>query len=127
MLSNKKGVKTLTASEHLDADGSIVRSGMALAEAVLRELDEGFMVRVSLSGVKGASSSYFNVFLRRIDEGCGLTEIGRHIHIEFGSRIQEIVFKRSLESMGYSFPIGTHLSNKELDKTPHGNQVDRES
>lgn len=88
----------IAATDHLDPSGSVVKSGVALAEAALRALERAGTVRISLKGVKGASSSYFNVFLRRIEEGCGLAEIGEHIQLEFGSRIQEMVFQRSLES-----------------------------
>ena len=88
----------IAASDHLDPNGSVVRSGVALAEAVLSALEQSGTVKISLKGVKGASSSYFNVFLRRIEEGCGLAEIGRHILLEFGSNIQEMVFQRSFDS-----------------------------
>ena len=89
---------TIVASDHLDPNGSVVRSGVALAEAALRALEQSGTVRITLKGLKGASSSYFNVFLRRIEEECGLAEIGRHIQLEFGSNIQEMVFQRSFDS-----------------------------
>ena len=98
--------RQVVATEHLDPGGSVVRSGIALADATLRALEEGDIVRISLKGLKGASSSYFNVFLRRIEEECGLEEIGRHILLEFGSGVQEMVFQRSLQSRGPRRPSG---------------------
>jgi len=99
-----RGTTRIRATDHLDADGSVVRSGVALADAALKALETSEVVIVSLKGLKGASSSYFNVFLRRIEEGCGLTEIREHIQLEFGSKIQEMVFERSLASRGPRMP-----------------------
>lgn len=87
------------ALEHVDSEGSVVRSGMALAEAVLHALESGAPVEVDLKGIKGAASSYFNVFLRRIDEGCGLAVFKDRIRLRFASRVQELVYARSYESM----------------------------
>ena len=94
------------ATEHLDPDGSVVKSGIALADVTLRTLEQSGTVRISLKGLKGASSSYFNVFLRRIEEECGVAEIGRHIKLEFGSKVQEMVFQRSFDSRGPRVPSG---------------------
>jgi hypothetical protein len=88
----------IVATEHVDPNGSVVRSGIALADATLRALESANSVTISLRGLKGASSSYFNVFLRRIEEDGGLAEIGQHIHLEFGSKLQEMVFQRSFDS-----------------------------
>ena len=100
MITNPQNTaKRLAASDHVDSEGSIVRSGMMLAEAVLGALDEGVDVTVSFEGLKGASSSYFNVFLRRIDEGCGIAEINEHIHLEFSSKVHELVYERSFALM----------------------------
>lgn len=89
------------AREHVDPEGSVVRSGMALAEAVLSAVESaaGAHVEVDLAGIKGASSSYFNVFLRRIDEGCGLAVFDDRIKLRFGSNVQQLVYSRSFESM----------------------------
>lgn len=106
----------VSARDHIDPDGSVVRSGMALAEAVLRELKSSASVEVSLEGLHGASSSYFNVFLRRIDEECGIAEMGEHIHVRFGSRVQEMVYNRSLESVSRGprkAPTDTILENAD--------------
>ncbi len=94
----------IVASEHVDPEGSVVKSGIVLADATLRALEENDTVTISLKGLKGASSSYFNVFLRRIEEECGLAEIEDHIHLEFGSKIQEMVFQRSFASRGPRMP-----------------------
>lgn len=89
----------IRAVDHLDADESVVRSGLALADAVIKSLESQDSVIVSFDGLKGASSSYFNVFLRRIQEGCGVVELGEHIQLEFGSKIQRMIYDRSLEAL----------------------------
>lgn len=97
--NNQLPVVRLEAIEHLDAEGSVVRSGMIFADAVLKALDAGSEVVASFGGLKGASSSYFNVFLRRIEEACGLAEIDSHIKLDFGSPVQKMIFGRSFEAM----------------------------
>lgn len=87
------------AIDCIDVEGSVVRSGLLLADAVLKSLEERGHVSVSFEGLKGASSSYFNVFLRRIEEGCGLAELGARIQVYFGSRIQKLVYDRSFEAI----------------------------
>jgi hypothetical protein len=89
----------ITASDHLDPDGSIVKSGIILADAAVKALEEHGRVRISLRGLKGASSSYFNVFLRRMEEQCGLAVVGDNVLLEFGSKVQEMVFERSFDSL----------------------------
>lgn len=109
----------IEATDHLDPDGSVVRSGVALADAVVRALNEAGSVTISLKGLKGASSSYFNVFLRRIEEACGLAEIGRHIHLTFESNVQRMVFERSFESRGPRMPPGGGASSTARDPDAH--------
>ena len=90
----------LNATDYVADDGSVVHSGVILGDAVLDVLNkEKKKVRVSLLGLKGASSSYFNVFLRRINEGCGVDEIGETIELEFDSNVQRLMFERSHDSM----------------------------
>jgi hypothetical protein len=96
--SNEKLVQIL-ARDHIDIDGSVVRSGMALAEAVLKAMENEGRAEVNLEGIKGASSSYFNVFLRRIDEGCGLVVFEDRVRLQFASNVQKMVYTRSFESM----------------------------
>lgn len=87
------------ATDQLDPGGSVVRSGLMLAEAVLRSFETAITLEVVFDGIKGASSSYFNVFLRRIDEGCGLDVFEARACLRFATRIQEAMYSRSLESV----------------------------
>jgi len=121
--SNQNGPTVIQAVEHIDAEGSVVRSGLAVAEAALQALESGSAVEIDLQGVKGASSSYFNVMLRRIDEGCGLAALDEHIRIRFSSRIQKIIFQRSLDSVKRGPRAPTAVPIHESPGTPPEEQV----
>jgi hypothetical protein len=94
-----KKTERILARSHLHEDGSVVKSGVALADRVLEALKGGVSVEVSFEGVKGASSSYFNVFLGRIEEECGLADLDRYVTLEFDSELQRTVYVRSLKSV----------------------------
>jgi|GEM_PF-910141 len=115
----------ILAVDHLDQDQSVVRSGIALAEIVLNTLESNQAVIVSFDGLKGASSSYFNVFLRRIQEGCGLAELGRHIEVSFSSEIQKMVYERSLDAIT-SGPRKGHSATESHDVSQR-TEVDQRS
>lgn len=95
----KDRIVSILAKDHFDPDGSVVHSGMRLADAVLAAIEAGARVEIDLREVKGAGSSYFNIFLRRIDEALGISAMDRCIQVRFASKVQEMVFERSLESM----------------------------
>jgi hypothetical protein len=90
---------TICAIDHQASDGSVVHSGVDFADAVLDALNQYSFMEASLVGLKGASSSYFNVFLRRIDEGCGLDVFQHNVTVSFDSNVQKMMYERSLESM----------------------------
>jgi len=112
----------IRAIDQMDAEGSLVRSGMKLAESVLGHLESGDQVEINLEGVKGASSSYFNVFLRRIEEGCGIGVFERQCKMVFSSNIQRMVYERSYESLKKGGP----KSNETVDPAvPHQSVISR--
>ncbi len=106
----------MVATDYIDADGSVVRSGIRFAEATLEALEQARAVVVSFRGLKGASSSYFNVYLRRIQEGCGLAELGRTIKIEFGSKVQQLVYTRSYEALIVNHEDSTNSGKGDSDE-----------
>lgn len=89
----------INAVDHQASDGSVVHSGLLLAEAIISAMNSGKHVTVSLVGLKGAASSYFNVMLRRLDEACGLTAYKEQVKVVFDSIVQEMMYKRSLDSL----------------------------
>jgi len=125
-MSINENATRLSALNHLDSEGSVVRSGIALAEAVLDALNTNGRVVVSFAGLRGASSSYFNVLLRRIQEGCGLAEIGDHIVLEFGSSIQEMIYQRSLDAISKR-PRSPSMPNQNENIEGARNQENRRS
>lgn len=116
-----KPIVCISARDHVDSEGSVVRSGVALAERVLQELDAHPVVQVDLHGIMGASTSYFNVFLRRIDEACGLHALESRVRLRFASGVQEMVFKRSYDSMrrGARMPNPIDVGMADSKSDPH--------
>lgn len=113
-------VRQIRATELLDPSGSLVESGLRLANAVIDGLNSGEIVQVSLHGLKGASSSYFNVFLRRIDEACGVARLNDHVQLEFGSRVQKMMFDASLDALrrGHAAPAVSSAPVEEESQPP---------
>lgn len=89
----------IQAKDHLHPQGLIVESASILADALIGPLQEGMDVEVSFAGIKGASSSYFNVLLGRLADVFGIDVIDRQIRFQFDSEVQKQVFGRSLESL----------------------------
>ena len=54
---------------------------------------------MSLAGLKGLPSSYFNPILRAVREALGLTPLQRRLRFEFDSPAQELVYERSLRAV----------------------------
>ena len=96
--------ESLKAIDLLDGDGSVVKSAIKLADAVIAALNSRRLVEVSFSGLKGASSSYFNVFLRRINEACGLQQFQQHVKLQFGSPVQKMMYDSSLRALSRGTP-----------------------
>lgn len=96
----------IVATDYVDPDGSVVKSGLRLADAVLCALGEAESVIVSLAGLRGASSSYFNVFLRRIYEAAGRDVLDSGITLEFASALQREIYDRSRQAVMHDKPPG---------------------
>src|SRR6266576_6354148 len=92
------------AIEHIVDSGSIAESGIALGVVIEAELKAGKVVRVSLKGMKGLSSSYFNPILARIKRNFGLDILGDRLIFAFDSKAQQTVFDRSLAAVQVNVP-----------------------
>lgn len=89
---------TVDANSMYDPDADVRAQGSVLASAVvalLREMDEPDVVVVNFKGVRGAASSYFNVFLFEVARTCGHSALLQRLKFEFGSTPQKLVFERS--------------------------------
>lgn len=91
----------LEAIDHLDSEGLVVKSAHLFADAVLRQLRNGKPTTASFQGLRGASSSYFNVFLQRMADDGGLSEIGSRLLLHFGTPVQQSIFNRSLDALRF--------------------------
>ena len=87
-------VSTVQALDHVDPTGSVVGSGDELATKVIKILRDVGSARVSFSNMHFVSSSYFNIFVRRILEECGAEGLDSLV-FEFASPLQEQLFDRS--------------------------------
>lgn len=85
--------------DHVDPGGSIVGSGLVLAEAIITAIDVSGRVEVDLTDIKGASSSYFNVLLLRLQEAGQLGALEKRVAFRFGSDIQDQVYRKSLAAL----------------------------
>lgn len=88
------------------AQDSIVESGVALANEIVRKLREGEQITVSFEGLRGLSSSYFNPVLLAIKANLGLDVIGQRLNFDFSSSAQQAVFNRSMDAVRKT---GTHV------------------
>lgn len=85
----------IVASDHLAEDGSVVASAGRLAAAILQALQHHATVKVELSGIRGATTSYFNMLLRELRSGLGAAPFDQRIEFAFASRLQSDLFDRS--------------------------------
>ena len=89
---------TIEASQSRDPQDRIVASGLLLADEVVRRLTDHDVVEVNLKGLRGVTSSYYNVVLHRVLSILSMAEFARRVKFRFDSAAQEQVYNRSLES-----------------------------
>ena len=81
------------------AHGSIVDSGIALANEIVGKLRAGESITVTFAGMRGLPSSYFNPVLKAVKANLGLDVIGQRLTFDFVSPAQQSVFNRSLDAV----------------------------
>jgi hypothetical protein len=91
----------IDAADQFDPQSDVRDSGLTLAhrvnEALARSADT--QVVVSFKGVRGAASSFFNVFLHHVAQWSGPTVLTSRVSFDFGSQPQRIVFDRSFHAV----------------------------
>lgn len=90
---------TLSALALTDMERSIVENAEILAAAILVELKADRSVIVSLAGLRGAPTSYFNLILRRLVDEVGEAAMRTRVAFEFDSPVQRLVYERSLAAI----------------------------
>jgi hypothetical protein len=84
------------AREFIDPQGSIVESARLLGLQVQQVVKSRQQpVEISLLGMKGLSSSYFNLLLRMLIEVTGVDQVRDRVRWRFDSPLQKSVFERS--------------------------------
>ena len=89
---------TIQAIDFTVQDEKLVDSAERLAEAIIDSLEAHERVVVSLKGLRGVSSSYFNVILRNLVSSIDLAAVEERTEFQFDSLAQEMVYQRSLLS-----------------------------
>jgi hypothetical protein len=89
---------TVSANAFRDPQDRIVASASRLADEVVRLLPLQDVMEIDLSGMRGVTSSYYNVLLHRVLEVISAADFTRRVRIRFDSPAQEFVFNRSFES-----------------------------
>ncbi len=95
---NKMSEATIRALDFTVQDEKLVDSAERLAGAITDSLGEHDRVVVSLKGLRGVSSSYFNVILRNLVSSIDLVAVEERVKFQFDSLAQEMVYQRSLLS-----------------------------
>ena len=88
----------IRGSSHIDPS-SLVRSAELVAVAVIDGLAQCDCVTVDLAGLKGLSSSYFNLILKTVAARYGPLAVQTRLHFKFASAAQNVTFDRSLQAV----------------------------
>ena len=89
---------TVSANAFRDPQDRIVASAARLADEVVRLLSAHDLIEIDLGGMRGVTSSYYNVLLHRVLEVIPAGDFPRRVKLRFDSAAQQLVFNRSLES-----------------------------
>ena len=92
-------MQTIKATDFLDSRRDIVESAAILADALVERINQGGGVEISLAGLKGIPSIYFNVVLLRLAEAFGPEVLENQVKFQFSSESQRYVFERSLDAV----------------------------
>lgn len=94
------GVASVSGSDFVDPNGSIVESAQLFANHVCVLLEsDATDIEISFVGMKGLTSSYFNLLLRLVLQTVGVDGFQSRIQCRFDSPLQESVFQRSWETI----------------------------
>ncbi|MCG3135318.1 MAG: hypothetical protein HMLKMBBP_02899 [Planctomycetes bacterium] len=95
---------TIVADRLIDRTGTVVEGAERVAAAVLAVLDKAPAAKVSLVGVRGVPSSFFNVVLLAVARRFGIDAASSRLAFDFGSDAQRHIWQRSLDTLRATFP-----------------------
>lgn len=87
-------MKRLLATDFRDPSGIIVESAQRVADAIVGVLQTDGEVIVSMEGMAGVSSAFFNSIIKAVQQKVGENAI-HCIHFEFTSELQKQIYERS--------------------------------
>jgi hypothetical protein len=93
---------TITAADHTSDEKPVVECAGRIADLVAAALRQGNRVTISFRGVRGASSSYFNVILAAAVGVVGNKVIDDFLSVETETATQLTVYERSLAAFKVS-------------------------
>ncbi|HMO25610.1 MAG TPA: hypothetical protein PKB10_05025 [Tepidisphaeraceae bacterium] len=89
---------TVNAKDYRDLQGLIVSSAERLSESIIPWIRDEEAVRVSMDGLFGVSSTYFNTVLLAVRDACGDGAV-QQLEFQFTSDIQRDVYERSRDAI----------------------------
>ncbi|MCA9287702.1 MAG: hypothetical protein KDA05_03905 [Phycisphaerales bacterium] len=86
------------AVDFVEQEGSVVESAARIGQRVAQALRAGHRVVLCLRGVRGVSSSFFNVVLASVSEATSGDVASDRFVVETDSQTQRMVYERSLQA-----------------------------
>ena len=86
----------LSAQAFVTASGSVIDTADAIAAVAIDHLCKSEVVEVSMAGLSGVSSSFFNLLFRRVIENCGVNVLDQRLTFLHVSAVQTQLLTRSL-------------------------------
>lgn len=97
-------VTKIDAKGFVDEARPVVECAELVAEEVSRLLRTGACVVLSVRGVRGVSSSFFNVVLSAVAEALGSDFGGGRFDVETETKTQRMIYQRSLQAFSGAKP-----------------------
>lgn len=94
----------IDGAQFVAPDRGVVDSAKQLAGMVINALNSSPKVIVSLSGIRGLSSSFFNTLLSDVASVHGVSSLYDRLDFAFDSNAQKMIFDRSFAAVTRSVP-----------------------
>lgn len=91
--------RRINTRDYVDGSQSVVDSASQVADEVSRRLNNGQNVVLSVRGVRGVSSTFFNVILNAVAQVLGTGFASDRFSVETDTETQEMIYRRSLEAL----------------------------
>lgn len=88
--------QVLLASDFVDPAGSLVDSATRLSQAVVELLRAEPVVEIDLHGLRGLTSSFFNVLLVGVRDEHGEAALVSRLRFQFETKAQSLSYRSSL-------------------------------